>query len=111
MYDEGQQNRREHASLGRDYVYSNIGSRFKRQKEEHSSQGAYFNSGFQGRDEYSNGPQGVYGHYDPKVKRARSHEILKTAYSNSYGERFRRENDRDTRSLHHANEDDRWFQL
>lgn len=110
MYDEGQQNRREHASLGRDYVYSNIDSRLKRQKEN-SSQGAYFNSGFQGRDVYSNGPQGVYGHYDPKVKRARSHEILKTAYSNSYGERFRRENDRDTRSLHHANEDNRWFQL
>lgn len=111
MYDEGQQNRRENASLGRDYVYSNIDSRFKRQKEGHGSQGAYLNSGFQGREGYSNGPQGVYGHYDPRVKRALSHEILKTAYSNSYGERFRRENDRDTRSLHHANEDDRWFQL
>lgn len=111
MYDEGQQNRREHESFGRNYVYSNIDSRFKGQKEECSSQGAYCNDGFQGRERYSNRPEGVYTHYDPRVKRARSHEILKTAYSNSYGERFRRENDRDTRSLHHANEDDRWFQL
>lgn len=111
MYDEGQQNLREHESLGRGYVYSNIESRFKRQKEENNSHGACFNSGFQGREGYSNRPEGVYTHYDPRVKRARSHEILKTAYSNSYGEKSRREKDRDTRSLHHANEDDRWYQL
>ena len=89
-------------------IYSNIEPKFRRQSETDRSYFNSFDERFKQERDFER-QQGVYAHVDPRVKRARSHEMLKTAHLNNYDQRFKRSGDADTRSLQYTTDDNRWL--
>lgn len=89
-------------------IYSNIEPKFKRQSDNDQSYFNSFDERFKQERDFER-QEGVYAHVDPRVKRARSHEMLKTAHLNNFDQRFRRSGDADTRSLQYTTDDNRWL--
>ncbi|XP_062615102.1 uncharacterized protein LOC134276827 isoform X2 [Saccostrea cucullata] len=90
---------------------SHSSERFKRTHDQDRNDVPYFNTFDQRfkRERYQDRLEGAHSQYDPRVRRARSHEYLQTAFANNYDERLRRERDRDSRSLQYTVAEDRWF--